>query len=56
MNPGTPKKDEDISQVLDARIKERREIMDHGVQDMPVEFRITALRVTMANHLEVRWH
>ena len=52
MNPGTPKRDENISQVLDAWIKERRAILDHGVDDMPAEFRITALRIIMANHLE----
>ena len=52
MNPGTPKKDEDISQVLDSWIKERRAISDHGVGDLPDEFQITALKIIMTNHPE----
>ena len=52
MNPGTPKKDEDISQVLDSWIKERRAISDHGVEKLPTEFQITALKIIMTNHLE----
>ena len=52
MNPGTPKKDEDISQVLDSWIKERRAISDHGVEELPTEFQITALKIIMTNHHE----
>ena len=51
MSPGTPKKDEDISQALDTWLKESREVSDLGASELPLEFKITALRIIMNNHL-----
>ena len=52
MSPGAPKKDEDLSQAVDTWVKENREVQEYGVKDLPIEFKITALKIIMSNHLE----
>ena len=54
MNPMPPKKDEDIAHVLESWLTEERALATFGQEyELPVAFKITALRIIMANHLKM---
>ena len=52
MNPGTPKKDEDIHQILEKWVKEVQALEGMGVASLPSEFKMTSLKIIMLSHAD----